>query len=175
MPISIASLRNAATRSYRIMVAKSLSEARARRQQTAFLCHSHKDTDLAEGLQVMLNENGWELYIDWKDVEMPENPNRETAKLIQSKIRELDWFLFLATPNSTSSKWCPWEIGYADSTKTLDKIIIIPTIDNTGKWYGNEYLQLYRKIDIATDGSLAAFPAGQESGSILVKNLRFLI
>jgi hypothetical protein len=171
MPISLDSLRSAAGRSHRVKIAKSLLEARASRQTTAFLCHSHRDEDLAKGLQVLLRENGCEIYIDWQDTAMPETPNRTTAQRIQGKIRELDWFIFLATPNSTASRWCPWEIGYADSEKAHSNIFIIPTTDQSGKWYGNEYLQLYRQITEASSGALAAFQAGQTTGGIFVNNL----
>lgn len=37
-----------------------------------------------------------------------------TPATIKQKIRDLTSFLFLATPNSIASRWCPWEIGYAD-------------------------------------------------------------
>ena len=37
----------------------------------------------------------------------------------------------------------------------------------TGRWYGNEYLQLYRKIDEARTGNLAAWRPGQTSGEWL--------
>jgi len=150
VPIPINNLRDAATRSYRTVIAKSLYEARSQNKQTAFLCHSHKDEELAKGLQVLLAEDGWEVYIDWQDNEMPETPNKETATKIKNKITQTDWFLFLATPNSTSSRWCPWDIGYADSEKQNSKIMIIPTSDQSGRWYGNEYLQLYRRIDVGT-------------------------
>lgn len=171
MAIPISDLRAAGTRVYRTAVLKSLNEALASRKQTAFLCHSHKDNDLAEGLQVLLSENGWDLYIDWKDHEMPEKPNSETANKIKKKIGELDWFLFLATPNSSVSRWCPWEIGIADTRKSHDKILIIPTSDSSGTWYGNEYLQLYNQIDTAQGGGLAKFPAGQTSGGTYLRNL----
>ena len=171
MPISISDLRAAAGRSYQTTIIKSVNEALSKSKQTAFLCHSHKDEELANGLQVLLAENGWDLYVDWQDHEMPEQPNKETAIKIKGRIDELNWFLFLATPNSTQSRWCPWEIGYADSKKAHDRILIIRTTDS-GKWYGNEYLQLYRNIKDATGGVLAAFPAGQESGGILLRNLR---
>lgn len=171
MPISIAELTAASGRSYRASVIKSVNEALAKSKQTAFLCHSHKDVKLAEGVQILLAENGWDLYVDWKDHEMPEQPNKETATKIKQKIVDMDWFLFLATPNSTQSRWCPWEIGFADSKKPHDRILIIPTTDS-GKWYGNEYLQLYRNIEKATGGGLAAFPAAQKSGGVLLKSLR---
>ena len=171
MPISITELTAAAGRSYRTSVIKSVYEALAKSKQTAFLCHSHKDVTLAEGLQVILAENGWDIYVDWKDHEMPEQPNKETATKIKQKIVDMDWFLFLATSNSTQSRWCPWEIGFADSKKLHDRILIIPTKDSN-KWYGNEYLQLYRNIEKTTGGELAAFSAAQSSGGVLLKSFR---
>jgi hypothetical protein len=158
MAIVVDRLRAAAVRTPPVV--KSLSEARIARAKTAFLCHSHRDADLAKGLVNMLVEAGWRIYVDWADVEMPDTPNRETAKRIQQKIIELDWFLFLATANSMSSRWCPWEIGYADGKKHIDQIFIIPTQDGQ-KTHGNEYLQLYRRIDFATTGQLATWRPGE--------------
>ena len=172
MPISIDSLRAARNRSRQTYVTESLDAVIASGRSTAFLCHSHKDNDLAEGLQVLLAENGWDLYIDWKDHEMPEKPNKETAQKIKMKITQLDWFLFLATPNSSVSRWCPWEIGIADTRKSHDKILIIPTSDSSGRWYGNEYLQLYNQIESAQGGRLARFNAGQRTGGTYIRNLR---
>ena len=115
-------------------------------QQTAFLSHSHLDHDLARGVQGFLQSQGWMVYIDWQDVTLPSSPNSETASKIKSRIRQLDWFLFLATKNSIESRWCPWEIGYADGVKTYDDIVILPTTDSMGRFYGNEYLNLYRSL-----------------------------
>lgn len=151
MAIKIRILKSAATRSGRVAIPKSLNEAVSKGEQTAFLCHSHKDHELAKGLQVILKENGWDLYIDWEDNEMPPTPNEITARKIQSKVKSTDWFLFLATDNSTRSRWCPWEIGYADAVKSHETILIVPTEDDHGNWYGNEYLQLYKKIDEASN------------------------
>jgi hypothetical protein len=133
--------------------------ARASRLKTAFLCHSHKDRDLALALQDFLWKHGWKLYIDWQDASMPDRPNRETADKIQGKIRENDWLLFLATQNSMTSRWCPWEIGYGDSAKGKEKVVIIPTSDASGS-YGSEYLELYRRIDLSSDGRVVTFGAG---------------
>lgn len=170
MAIKTRKLRSAAARSRSVVVAKSLNEAVSKSKQTAFLCHSHKDHELAKGLQVMLNENGWDLYIDWEDNEMPSSPNKETASKIKSKIKSTDWFLFLATSNSAQSRWCPWEIGYADSAKGYEKMLIIPTEDDHGDWYGNEYLQLYKKIDEGSNNQTgksgyAVFGVGSNSGT----------
>src|SRR5437867_3517778 len=77
-------------------------------QSTAFLSHSHKDRQLAEGLQEMLRQRGMDLYIDWQDASMSDQPTRETAVRLQRRIVDTTWFFFLATANSMSSRWCPW-------------------------------------------------------------------
>ena len=94
----------------------------------------------------MLLDIGISVYIDWLDEEMPASPSRRTAKRLKSKIRESDFFLFLATKNSRRSRWCPWEIGYADGVKRIDEIFMAPFEDDEGD-HGSEYLQLYRRID----------------------------
>ena len=132
-------------------------------KRTAFLCHSHHDKAMAEGLQVLLAEQGVDLYIDWKDSSMPETPNRETAQRIQNKIRLSNWFLFLATANSRESRWCPWELGFADGKKQWDEIAIVPTFDGRGT-HGNEYLQLYRRIDVTSLGELLWLAPGSNQG-----------
>ena len=142
-----AKIANSFSRGFTIKAANSVSEAYAKSIDTAFLCHSHKDQELAEKVQEYLLSMGWEVYIDWKDSSMPETPNRETADKIQTRIKQCNWFLFLATENSMASRWCPWELGYSDGIKGKDWIIVIPTSDSSGNNFGNEYMQLYRRID----------------------------
>lgn len=123
-------------------------------QKTAFLCHSHKDAELVKGLIVWLREEGIELYIDWQDHSLPEVPSAETARKLQKKIESYKLFLFLATGNSTASRWCPWEIGYADSSKR--NIYIIPTSESSNT-YGSEYLELYPRIERGFSESIEGF------------------
>ena len=105
----------------------------------------------------MLQDAGCRVYIDWLDSEMPDIPNKETAARIQLKIKESEYFVYLATENSSKSRWCPWEIGFADGKKVYDRIAIIPTQDNLGHFYGNEYLNLYNKIDVSSGHTGLAF------------------
>lgn len=170
MPISIDAIRSAAGQ-VKKTASRTLQEARASNLATAFLCHSHKDSDLVRGVINMLGSEGWDVYVDWEDTSMPEKPDRETAMRIQQKIVELKYFIFLATPNSIDSRWCPWEIGYANGKKHIDQILIIPTTDRSGAWYGSEYLQLYRRVDKADSGRLAVWGPGQSSGGVWVKHL----
>lgn len=162
MAIDLSQLAEAARRP-RTRVARSLNEAQAKHLRTAFLCHSHKDATYVEGILVLLKEAGWNVYVDWMDISMPEVPDQTTAENIRKRIRICDFFLFLATPNALASRWCPWEIGVADGIKPHDGILVIPT-RNGQTYYGNEYVGLYRRIDLANDGRLAAWRPGTTSG-----------
>lgn len=154
--------------SYRESINESMMKsATVGRVKSVFLCHSHRDEAIVKGLITLLQESGIDLYIDWKDHTMPETPNGETARKIQEAIKARELFFFLATANSKASRWCPWEIGYADSSKR--RIYIIPTVDSSGT-YGNEYLELYPKIDEGSHGTqkgLATFQAGRRDGDWL--------
>ncbi|MBE0623492.1 MAG: toll/interleukin-1 receptor domain-containing protein [Burkholderiales bacterium] len=171
MSILLDTLDRAAQRPSRTGLAKSLNEALAKSQRSAFLSHSHLDRTRAKGLQTLLAEQGWELFIDWEHNTLDERPTRETAEWLQKSILACDWLLYLATPNSEGSRWCPWEVGYADGKKGADSIIIIATSDSSGT-YGSEYLKLYRQIS-ETDGGrgLALFEAASVQGGRFLRDI----
>lgn len=146
MAIDINRLRASQFKNVRTF-ATSINEAKSRYIKTAFLCHSHLDRDLVNGVQQTLQDAGITLYVDWQDASMPDSPNRVTAEKIQAKIIQADVFLYLATPNAGRSRWCPWEIGFADGKKSNEKIIVIPVKDGNFT-YGAEYLELYRRLDV---------------------------
>jgi hypothetical protein len=143
---------------------RTIYEAKTRGITTAFLSHSHKDKDVVSRLEAFLGYAGMHVYIDWQDDQMPERPNRETAARIKEKIVSTDIFLFLATENSMASRWCPWEIGYADGKKNIDKILVIPT-SNGLKTFGNEYIDLYRRVDISQFGKVGIWKPGYSTGA----------
>jgi len=132
---------------------KSMSSSSA----TIFLSHSHMDKELAKGLKTFLGTLRLNLYIDWEDTDMPSTPNRETASTLKKRIIATDFFLVLCTDNALKSRWVPWEIGIADMQKNFGKILIAPVIDKLGKFNGNEYLQLYRRIIMNNSGTADVF------------------
>lgn len=170
MAVSLTQLRAAASRSSTVPVLKNLSEARAVGRRMVFLCHSHLDKDLAKGLVTLLAESGWTVYIDWADETMPESPNRSTAERIKERITSSAFLLFLATANSTKSRWCPWEIGFSDGSKGADSVLIVPTVDGSTT-YGSEYLQLYKQIDISQFGTATFRRPGEAGTGSLLKAL----
>jgi hypothetical protein len=170
MPILLENLAKASSRRT-VEKAATITEAAAAGRRTIFICHSHDDQRYVEGLIAYLQDAGMDPYVDWQDTSMPSTPNSTTAAKIKKRIERADLFMFLATPNSVKSRWCPWEIGYADGVKDLDQIFVVRTRDNSGSSYGNEYLGLYRRIDISKEGNLAAWRPDQTTGGVLVENL----
>lgn len=168
MAIPLDTLRRARAR-YQGQRARTLQEAKALGIKSGFLCHSHKDADLVKGLIAHLRAAGLEIYVDWEDAEMPAQADRETAERIKRRIVASDFFLFFATGNSVTSRWCPWEIGYADGKKHIDTILVIPTSEGYTT-HGNEYMQLYRRIDEMITGNIQLFETGGSSG----RSLRWL-
>jgi len=170
MPIPIRELEEASSRYLAVKPAASLAEARASGLQTAYLSHSPKDTVLAEGLQVIFKERGWNLYLHWEQDTMSEKATRELGEKIPARIRQCDWFLFLATAHSTALGWCSWELGCASGSKPSDAILIVPTKDAAEMWHGSEFLQLYRHIDVTSSRRFGAFRPTEDRG-VLIEDL----
>lgn len=133
-------------------------------QVTIFLCHSHLDGKSAQGLINHLASFGIDLFVDWNDSDMPRITNRDTAERIKGRIFEMHLFLILATNNALNSRWVPWEIGVADQIKGADKILLIPVADASGRFQGNEYLQLYQTIE-PVENTTGVFPPSQNKGT----------
>lgn len=159
MPITLTTLERAA-RLHPTPRSRPTFESKKAQQRSAFICHSHKDKERVQGLVVLLSQAGLAAYVDWEDSELPSVPDRQTAAKIQKVIATADLFLFLATPHSMASRWCPWEIGYADGMKSIDQILVVPTADTDGRTHGNEYLQLYRRVDVDSIGTLSYYDPG---------------
>ncbi|MDP9314784.1 MAG: toll/interleukin-1 receptor domain-containing protein [Chloroflexota bacterium] len=128
-----------------------IESSKYRARVTIFLSHSHKDKDLVLGFINLLGSNSQiSIYVDWQDSTMPRITNRETASAIKKRIDENHCFMILATKNAMESRWVPWEIGVADVKKAWERIILVPIADPQGNFVGNEYLQLYQRLEITT-------------------------
>jgi hypothetical protein len=142
--------RRAASRGTDVSVI--LSAARAETKTTdkigVFLSHSHKDKSLIKQAVSFFKAINISVYVDWMDETMPEKTSGETALKIKSKIISNQKFIFLATNDAIISKWCNWELGIGDTFKfSSDNLAILPLSENSGSWYGNEYLQIYPRIE----------------------------
>lgn len=137
-----------ATKSFSQIVKEAKLAYRYSSTTSVFLSHAHADSSLIEHVVAFLKGLNASIYIDWLDETMPDKPNGITASKIKSKIQENDKFLFLATETAIASKWCNWEVGIGDAYKlNSDKICLLPIAENNGTWQGNEYLQIYPRVE----------------------------
>lgn len=116
-----------------------------------FLSHSSNDAALVAGLKLELEDLGYSVYVDW--IEDPKlsraNVTKETALLLQGRMKQCKSLIYAFSENATNSKWMPWELGYFDGIKGT--VAVLP-ISNTGKssFQGTEYLGIYFYIQIDT-------------------------
>ena len=130
-----------------------------------FLSHRQIDKKYVGDLKKLLGELDIDLYIDWLDHSTPEHANAETAEKIKNKIKENDKFILLATDSAIGSKWCNWELGFADNIKfDKDKLALFPVKRDHDNWSGSEYTQLYpiieKEIECYRDIYMIKYPNG---------------
>ncbi len=128
---------------------------------SVFLSHSHSDREEVERVAALLRTLGVDVYVDWMDSTMSSSPDGTTAERLKEKIRTNDKFIFMATNSGVASKWCNWEVGIADTVKQINgQLALLPIADNSGHWTGNEYLQIYPRIEEANGDYYVITPAG---------------
>jgi len=115
---------------------------------TVFLSHSHKDKELVRQVVAKLRDLDAQAYVDWMDETMDETPNGITGQRVKGRIKELEKFIFIATNEAIVSKWCNWEVGIGDVLKLQqDNICLLPIADTREGWKGNEFLQVYPRVE----------------------------
>lgn len=116
-----------------------------------FLSHSSNDATLVSGLKLELEDLGYTVYIDWiEDPKLDRSQvTKETALLLQARMKQCKSLIYAFSENATSSKWMPWELGYFDGMR--GKVAVLP-ISKTykGDFKGSEYLGIYYYIQLDT-------------------------
>lgn len=113
-----------------------------------FLSHSTADDRLVLGIIRFFQSFGAAVYVDDFDKRLPNQPDASTAKILKDEIKQCPRFVVLATPNSNTSRWIPWELGLADGFRGIPPNAIIPVTPEGDfqKWLRTEYYNLYPKI-----------------------------
>lgn len=116
------------------------------REYDIFLSHSSLDKKLVLTLVDLFNEAGYSVYVDWiEDTQLDRsNVNKNTAQVLKNRMNGSKGLSYVATSNSTNSKWCPWELGYFDGKKK-GRCCILPIMESQ-TFHGQEYLGLYPYI-----------------------------
>lgn len=110
-----------------------------------FLSHSIDDSDLVLGVMELLQKQGLKVYVDWVvDKKLDRNSvNKETAAVLRERMKSSRSLMYIATGNSSNSKWMPWELGFFDGHKP-GQVAVLPLLDSASQSFqGQEYLGLY--------------------------------
>jgi hypothetical protein len=145
---SVVAKARAGGRLFESVVASARQESKTGKTTSVFVSHAHAERDKIGEATAFLKGMNVAVYVDWADETMPEKTSGVTATKIKQKIILNDRFLLIATNAAVASKWCNWELGIGDTFKaSTDKLAILPLADNRGHWTGNEYLQVYPRIE----------------------------
>ncbi len=117
-----------------------------------FLSHSYSDREIIPALKKTLEGYGFSVYVDWITDHLLSRNNitKETAAVLQKRMKQSKCLIYATSENSSTSKWMPWELGYFDGIK--DKMVGILPVKRQGNNFeddfkGEEYLGLYYYID----------------------------
>lgn len=129
---------------------RELQEPSAQRQYDIFLSHSYLDAALVWALREELQRAGASVYVDWIDDPTMDRStvNAATAEKLKKRMNNCRALVYATSRASKRSRWMPWELGYFDGRRSAEKVSICPiTIEGTGPYEREEYLQLYRLLE----------------------------
>ena len=149
-----------------LFVLKHFTKKLAEDKPSIFISHKHGELDYVFRLQNLLEQFGFTGWVDWQDNSMPKETSGETALKLKEKILKSDKFILLATNAAIESKWCNWEVGFADAHKYIEHIALLPLKKDNGNFVGEEYLQIYPSIQIRINNDntnyYVLYPNGKE-------------
>jgi hypothetical protein len=127
------------------LVVESTSDFSSSKTYDVFLSHSIKDAELILGIKGLLEDLGYDVYVDWIDDPQLDRTrvSKSTAQKLRDRMDASKSLFFVTTDNTDSSKWMPWECGYFDGIKEKVAIVPIKQYSSNNEYVGQEYLGLY--------------------------------
>ena len=115
-----------------------------------FISYSWNDRAYAYKVLKLLERCGYTAYVDFNDLKLDRaKVDESTAKRLVEKMKKCKGLLYLYSPSSSVSKWCPWEVGVFSGIKNF-RCANLPIVDKSTDEYKNqEYLELYPHIEYA--------------------------
>lgn len=115
-------------------------------EKMVFLSYRRKDREWVESIVKLLKSLGVSVYIDYLDETLEDKQSTQVATVLRERIGKCNKFLCLATPNSSESKWMPWELGLGDRIVNYNNVAILPITNNSNSWNDQEYGRIYGHI-----------------------------
>ena len=116
-----------------------------------FISYSWNDRPYADKVVQLLEKCGYTVYIDYNDSRLDRaNVSEETAKRIIDAMKKCKGLLYLYSPSSSVSKWCPWEVGIFSGMKNLRCANLPLTEGYNEDFKTQEYLEIYPYVEYDT-------------------------
>lgn len=121
--------------------------ASSSQQRQVFLSYRHSDKYYIHEIVTFLKNLGVPIYVDYLDENLSQSKMEEVAGIIRKQIGKSSKFIQVVSPNSSESKWLPWEIGVGDGVLGTKNAILMPVTINNGYNPYAEHLSIYGHID----------------------------
>lgn len=127
------------------LIIESMREFSSLKTYDVFLSHSIKDAELILGMKGLLEDLGYNVYVDWIDDPQLDRTmvSKSTAQKLRQRMDASKSLFFVTTENTDTSKWMPWECGYFDGIKEKVAIVPVKQASYSNEYIGQEYLGLY--------------------------------
>ena len=110
-----------------------------------FISHQKKDSDIARKIADYLVEAGVDIYFDQYDSSIDRSNSESVVKAIKYGIENSTHMLVVFSPNTLSSMWVPWEIGYAYNSPVTLGVLRIKGVPK------NELPEYLRVVKVVSD------------------------
>lgn len=110
------------------------------------MSHSYADAEQVLYIKRLLEKHGHAVYVDWIEDQQMERSDVDpsTARLLRRRIQGCTSLLVATSTNAETSRWIPWELGYADGAgKRVGTIPFLETDSRETAYEGAEYLGIY--------------------------------
>ncbi|MBB1284582.1 toll/interleukin-1 receptor domain-containing protein [Flavisolibacter sp. BT320] len=147
---------------------ENLGTTRSAATRTVFLSYRHIDRQWVNDVVRFLKGMGVSVYVDYLDQTLEERTNEQVAGILRDRIRACAKFISLATPNSSNSKWMPWELGLGDRIINYPNVAVLPLTVTVNHWPDQEYGRIYGRIENndnffpKNDNWYVTFPDGRQ-------------
>ncbi|GAB3636721.1 hypothetical protein GCM10027422_23110 [Hymenobacter arcticus] len=112
-----------------------------------FISYRHEDRSYVPGVAKFLKGLQAGIYVDFLDEELAKAPNSETAPILRRRITQCSKLIQILTPNSSDSRWMPWELGLGDGILGYPNAVTLPVINDYQPRVSQDYLDMYGYIE----------------------------
>lgn len=113
-----------------------------------FLSYNYNDLDIAKQFFELLSiEYNLSVYADFIDDSINRNiVDRNTAEVLIKRMKQCKKLVYIHSKFSTTSKWCPWEVGLASGLNNFECAILPLVEEDDSEFTRQEYLLIYPTV-----------------------------